>query len=182
MKQPFPEYMHGKYDLVHARLLVVAMLPGDWEIVLRNLAKLLKPGGFLQWEEGEFLNASWEKSNPTSRTEKSKTLHSVFRSALHERFTHGWNTLPDLMRAAGLESVVSDVARSDRLPETREKLTRSAMTLFLTWAHLMVQRGASEAIFGGSLDKLEAEINDEISSGCYHRFNIHIACGRKALE
>jgi trans-aconitate methyltransferase len=50
MKQPYPEEVHGKYDLVHARTLIAAMLSDEWEPVVRNLVRLLKPGGFIQWE------------------------------------------------------------------------------------------------------------------------------------
>lgn len=49
MKKPFPAEIHGKYDLVHVRMLVAAMLPEEWEPAVRNLTQLLKPGGFLQW-------------------------------------------------------------------------------------------------------------------------------------
>ncbi|KAI1773802.1 S-adenosyl-L-methionine-dependent methyltransferase [Hypoxylon cercidicola] len=181
MKQPFPEDMHGKYDLVHARMLVAAMRPSDWETAVRNLARLLKPGGFLQWEECDFLNAEWKKSAPNSSIEKTRHIGDAFRAALHERLMHGWNTLPDHMPAAGLTSIVSDVVSSDRVPETREKVTEGILNLVFTWARLMVERGASETMFGDTLDRLENVVHDEIRSGCYFKYNIHVACARKAL-
>lgn len=49
--EPLPEEHHGKYDVVHARLLMYALKKDDWEIVARNMFTLLKPGGWLLWEE-----------------------------------------------------------------------------------------------------------------------------------
>jgi chemotaxis methyl-accepting protein methylase len=48
---PFPKELHGTFDFVHVRLLIVALKAGDWEIALRNLHQLLKPGSWLLWEE-----------------------------------------------------------------------------------------------------------------------------------
>lgn len=181
MKQPFPEHMHEKYDLVHVRMLVAAMLPSDWRTAVSNIARLLKPGGFLQWEECDFLNAEWQKCTPSASIEKTKYIGDAFRSALRERFSHGWNTLPEHMRAAGLTSLVSDVASSDKVPETREKVTTGILGLVFTWARLVIERGAPESTFGDGLDNLEKAVHDEIKSGCYFKYNIHVACARKAL-
>lgn len=180
MKKPFPEHMHGKYDLVHARMLVSAMLPDDWEIAVRNLVKLLKPGGYLQWEECDFKNAEWLGSSPSSSIEKTTFIGDKFRAALDERFKHGWNTLPGLMREAGLTSINTDVAVSDRVPETRERVNTGIMNLVFTWARMMVTRGVSESTFGDSLDNLERAVNEEIKSGCYFKYNIHVALGQMA--
>ncbi|KAI1077851.1 S-adenosyl-L-methionine-dependent methyltransferase [Whalleya microplaca] len=180
MKQPFPEHMYGKYDLVHARMLVAAMLPGDWEPAVVNLARLLKPGGFLQWEECNFLNAEWQTDTPGASVENTRRMGDAFRAVLRERISYGWNTLPDHMRAAGLTSVVSDVSSSDKVPETRARLTQSIMNLIFTWARVSIERGASESMFGDSLENLEKAVHDEITSGCYFKYNIHVVCARKA--
>ncbi|KAI8624056.1 S-adenosyl-L-methionine-dependent methyltransferase [Xylariaceae sp. FL1651] len=49
--KPFPPEAHGKYDVVHVRFLVFALKKDDWLLAVRNLSKLLAPGGFLFWEE-----------------------------------------------------------------------------------------------------------------------------------
>ena len=46
-----PEEMVGIHDLVHVRLLGFVVKHGDPRPILRNLMKLLKPGGYLQWED-----------------------------------------------------------------------------------------------------------------------------------
>ncbi|KAF4633301.1 hypothetical protein G7Y89_g4820 [Cudoniella acicularis] len=51
MFSPVPEDLIGVYDIVHVRLLVYVMKPDNIETLARNLQWLLKPGGWLQWEE-----------------------------------------------------------------------------------------------------------------------------------
>lgn len=42
----------GKFDVVHIRLLLSALLkPGTKDIAIKNIIRLLKPGGYLHWQE-----------------------------------------------------------------------------------------------------------------------------------
>lgn len=43
--------MLGRYDVVHVRLLLVVVRDEDPRPVIRSLLSLLKPGGYLQWDE-----------------------------------------------------------------------------------------------------------------------------------
>ncbi|KAI1113846.1 S-adenosyl-L-methionine-dependent methyltransferase [Nemania sp. NC0429] len=180
MKLPFPDEMLGRYDLVHARLLVVAMQPHEWEPAVRNLATLLKPGGFLQWEECDFLHTAYLRSGaaPTG-CDVSHALQDAFREGLMERLAHGWSTLPSHMRASGLAPVMTDVVASDRLPDTRAQTTANAMNLTFSFAQLMAQRGAPGAKTAEELEDLEGKVRDEIQAGFYLSYNVHIACGQK---
>ena len=45
------EDMRGVYDVVHIRLVLVVVRADAVRNVVRNLMKLLKPGGWLQWDE-----------------------------------------------------------------------------------------------------------------------------------
>ncbi|KAJ5833059.1 hypothetical protein N7474_001370 [Penicillium riverlandense] len=49
--KPFPKEHWNRYDLVHVRLLVVALEESEYKAAVSNLYTILKPGGFLQWEE-----------------------------------------------------------------------------------------------------------------------------------
>lgn len=61
--EPPPEQHHGKYDVVHVRLLKYALKKDDWEIVARNVFALLKPGGWILWEETGY--PSWNMLPPS---------------------------------------------------------------------------------------------------------------------
>jgi hypothetical protein len=89
-------------------------------------------------------------------------MSNKFRDAMLDRFQHGWNTLPGHMRAAGLTSVITDVAASGRVPETRKTMTKSILTLVFTWARAMTEREAPGSFTISQLDTLEKEVSDEI--------------------
>jgi SAM-dependent methyltransferase len=45
------EYV-GKFDVVHIRLLMSVLLkPGAIDVAIRNIVKLIKPGGYLHWQD-----------------------------------------------------------------------------------------------------------------------------------
>ena len=46
-----PEDLQGRFDIVHVRLLFVVVQDEDPKPILENLMLLLKPGGYLQWDE-----------------------------------------------------------------------------------------------------------------------------------
>lgn len=49
--EPFPSELLGKFDLVHARFLVSLLKKEDWVPVARNFMTLLRPGGWILWED-----------------------------------------------------------------------------------------------------------------------------------
>lgn len=49
--QPPPTELVGTYDIVHVRLLGIVVRNKDPVPILQNLARLLKPQGWLQWDE-----------------------------------------------------------------------------------------------------------------------------------
>lgn len=49
--EPFPEEMRGTFDLVHVWLLALGLKAVDWDVAVGNLFGLLKPGGWLTWED-----------------------------------------------------------------------------------------------------------------------------------
>ncbi|PYH93369.1 hypothetical protein BO71DRAFT_381648 [Aspergillus ellipticus CBS 707.79] len=48
---PFPKEHRNRYDLVHVRLVVAALEEHEYRSAIANLYDILKPGGYLQWEE-----------------------------------------------------------------------------------------------------------------------------------
>lgn len=95
VKQPIPESLRGKYDLVHVRMLAAAMMPDEWAPVVRNVSMLLRPGGWLQWEECDFAGVKHHRGPHGSRVDTARRLGCAFRNGLLDRFEHGWSTLPD---------------------------------------------------------------------------------------
>ncbi|KAF9458396.1 hypothetical protein BDZ94DRAFT_1270833 [Collybia nuda] len=45
--QPFPQEMKAQFDIVNMRLMAFSIMEDQWEIVLKNLYDILRPGGHL---------------------------------------------------------------------------------------------------------------------------------------
>ncbi|KAI1320762.1 hypothetical protein F5Y16DRAFT_78161 [Xylariaceae sp. FL0255] len=53
-----PSQFLGFFDIIHVRLITAVVRNNDPRPVLDNLKKLLKPGGYLQWEEVDNIGCS----------------------------------------------------------------------------------------------------------------------------
>ncbi|KAJ5162627.1 uncharacterized protein N7500_004457 [Penicillium coprophilum] len=48
---PFPPDELNRYDLVHVRFLQPGLEESDYQLAVTNMVSIIKPGGYLQWEE-----------------------------------------------------------------------------------------------------------------------------------
>ena len=62
--EDLPEDLVGKYDYVHTRLLLLVVEQKNPRSIIRNLRKMLKPGGYLQWDELDCVNMCVKKVDP----------------------------------------------------------------------------------------------------------------------
>jgi trans-aconitate methyltransferase len=180
IKQPVPEELQGQYDVVHVQMLAAGMLPSEWELVVRNVVLLLKPGGWLQWTECDFLGVKHLSGHTEATVDTARKMGRAFRDALKERFGHGWNSLPADMEAAGLDSICTDLLSSDRIPETRERMTANGMQAILSWARRTAEHGGPGTITLDDLAKIESQAYEDIRSGCYVRFDVYVTRGKKS--
>ncbi|PHH68916.1 hypothetical protein CDD82_188 [Ophiocordyceps australis] len=49
--EPFDDEVLGSYDVVHVRLMAYCLAREQWQLLARNLVPLLRPGGYIFWEE-----------------------------------------------------------------------------------------------------------------------------------
>ncbi|KAI1809058.1 hypothetical protein GGS20DRAFT_399389 [Poronia punctata] len=66
--EPPPEDLVGRYDYVHLRLVVLVVRDEDPRPIARNLFKLLKPGGYIQWDEIDVVHKGVKKADPSQQT------------------------------------------------------------------------------------------------------------------
>lgn len=179
VKHPPPVEQQGQFDLVHVRLLVVAMTEADWPLVVRNLKMLLKPGGALQWEECNYAGARHFRGRTESSVLASRSVGALFRSTLHDRFAYGWSTLHRIFTEEGFTRVEEDMVSSDRVVETREALTVNGNFTLIRWARQMAGAGVSGFYSMKEIDGLEEQLQKDAESGCYGRYDIHVITGFK---
>ncbi|KAI2839886.1 hypothetical protein CBS12448_10668 [Aspergillus niger] len=190
VRAPVPREWEGCYDLVHVRQIAAGLAPDEWLPVVANLARLLKPGGAIQWEECNFSNVvhlrGGEGDGMSCTVGAARSLGQMFRTGLMTHFCHGWDRLDTAMAAAGLERIVADMVGSDRVPHTRRALTLNGMHVISRWAIAKAQAGNLRDPAGRlvSLDEVQALADQamrDIESGCYVRFDIHAAWGFKPM-
>ena len=178
-KEPLPAELHGTYDVVQIRFLIAGMEPDDWELVLRNILPLLKPGGAIQWEEPALSQVQHLRGEPSSVTATMTRMSRTFRSGpLQQRFGHGWSTLPAIMEKCGLR-VEMDIVSLDRVVETRRALTENGLVALLGFARMMTAKRAPGAMSTAQIEEMEGAAITEIESGCYVRYDVHTAVGFK---
>ncbi|KAJ5834674.1 S-adenosyl-L-methionine-dependent methyltransferase [Penicillium robsamsonii] len=107
LKEIPSEYV-GKYDVVHARLLVqvVNQAGGDARPIIQNFLKLLKPGGYLQWEEpnDDAGNRKLLKSDPSNSTEDTEKLLAGLNAKFQTKSAWSAN-LAETFAEQGLQNV-----------------------------------------------------------------------------
>jgi hypothetical protein len=62
--QLFPSQRLNAYDIVHVRFMMYVLKASEWNILARNAMQLLKPGGWLFWEETGY--PTWVSLPPSS--------------------------------------------------------------------------------------------------------------------
>lgn len=62
--QPIPDRYKARFDVVHLRLLICGLTGEDWPTTAKNVLALLKPGGWIQWLEGDFarMQVRWQET------------------------------------------------------------------------------------------------------------------------
>lgn len=186
---PFQASDIGTFDLVAARFTSSATTRAEWARTIKNLMKLLKPGGWLQWIDS--CNFTLYNSVPgTSRAACQEIYDGLqpFRSendlviGLMMRET-GNVKREDKLRELGLVDVHEDVFSSDRLqdPELqfRDKGTRNVIHCFLgclgDWRNTEGNGWSQERI-----ERVMEEAMREIDQGAYHTLDQVCIVGRKA--
>ena len=75
--EELPEDLVGQFDIVHVRLLLLVIPDNDAVPVIKRLALMLKPGGYLQWEEHNGFNHRVMTANPSVQTEALHEMHKI---------------------------------------------------------------------------------------------------------
>ena len=180
IKQPLPAEYHGQYDLVFIRYLNAAMKAEDWKTVTRNVSQLLKPGGWLQWIEGDFSQAAfWTRLDPTQVSNGAAQEASELMGRAKDKLGYFSLELAYIFREVGLTNVIQEITSSDRIPETRSvwaDISIGPLTAFLMRTQSMQEGGKSPEY----CSKLRDNIMEEANAGIiYTRFDIHTFLGQK---
>ncbi|KAA8643883.1 hypothetical protein EYZ11_006633 [Aspergillus tanneri] len=145
-----PEEYKEKFDIVHARLLVqVVNQAGSNPVpVIQNLLKLLKPGGYLQWEEpnDDASKRPLVKADPSNPSENAEKLLHGLDARFRAKTPASWSVaLAETFKEQGLQNVLRD-----------EFTTEDSYLLLLDQTNYL-------GLFGELISKLQGDLRDELS-------------------
>lgn len=111
-----PEEMCGRYDIVHIRLVIFVVRNNDPRSIIRNLMKLLKPGGWLQWDELDLSGSHLELgSSPTKSCfpsdifDTAPTASAALKRVQGVSVNHWAANLPAILAEEGMVQADTDV-------------------------------------------------------------------------
>ncbi|KAF2709566.1 S-adenosyl-L-methionine-dependent methyltransferase [Pleomassaria siparia CBS 279.74] len=178
-KKPFPEELHGQFDLINIRLIVISMGEGVWESTLRNMLALLKPGGAIQWTEGDFLVArGFRGANSTSSGGHYLTQGQLkLNSTLVKRFGYNFPDFNKLFTDAGLQNVGEDVSSTDRFVDQRHEFTEIGIGAVFGALRNVASAKQEGYWTEEEVEQFRLKAVDDMQSGAYLRWDLHVTFG-----
>ncbi|KAI0812859.1 S-adenosyl-L-methionine-dependent methyltransferase [Xylaria sp. FL0064] len=176
IKQEPPEDLIGQYDVVHLRLLIFVLLDDEIPAVLQKLIKLLKPGGYLQWDESDISSSRIEKTQPGNKIEAVTRLLEISKN-LDSRLKPTWvPKLAELAGSAGLRDIQIDKRDATHTPPY---LSFAMYESNLAFLELLV-RTTQNAAFAKELDELMPKVCEESKKGACWDFDRWTVVAQKA--
>lgn len=178
-----PEEHVGQYDVVHVRVFTGVVKNNDPAPVVRNAFKMLKPGGYLQWDE--FDGGSWKGVAPgdessvsiSATTEMLQTALESGRKAM--KLEYYWiENLGKIFQEHGLELL--EHKRMDVKMELRKTMTDSLLMTLHHVARIAVRDGCMVGT-DKNWEQLWIKAGEEIEQGVSLTMDMLITVGRKPL-
>ncbi|PWY95899.1 S-adenosyl-L-methionine-dependent methyltransferase [Aspergillus sclerotioniger CBS 115572] len=108
VKTDIPKEFEGIYDVVNVRQLVFVLLDHEVEPALRNMFKMLRPGGYLQWADVDVHSMQVKNSNKGSSTTALEKIVKMTQSADPRLVAHWIPELPTLFEKSGFMDIKAD--------------------------------------------------------------------------
>lgn len=170
-----PEQMIGVYDVVHVRLLVLVVQGSDPRNIIRNLLRMLKPGGYLQWDELNYPGTCVKTSNSSLHT---PALHEL-REMVYSRGRNDWTLrLPEYFGEEGMrDTMIYHFQDSPEMARANGEQRLLTMEEFASSLARMNHEEEAAKIF-----RLIKDVDVEIMSGATLSMPKVVCVGRKAKE
>ncbi|KAL8784507.1 MAG: hypothetical protein Q9195_009017 [Heterodermia aff. obscurata] len=166
--KPLPEELVGKYDVVHLRFFMTVAKDSDVGLALRNLEKMLKPGGHLQWVERDWLSKFPKTASETDNA------HLQITAFLHKWFNEA--DLPTHFTSASLNVLAHQ--HENPLPMYRKPWNEDNLIGMQAFGHKIADQGEREWF-----RRMHRRCVEEVARGWYNAgFEIVVVVGRKGVE
>ncbi|RAL12413.1 class I SAM-dependent methyltransferase [Aspergillus homomorphus CBS 101889] len=95
-----PDDLVKKFDVIHLRLLILVVEKSDPSPIVRKVARMLKPGGWIQWDDYNYQGTHVVKTNPALKTPALDRLCAFLFSGGRQDWVVG---LPKIFEKEGFE-------------------------------------------------------------------------------
>lgn len=178
---PFPEECLGQFDVVHVRLLMYGLKAHEWDKAFKNVVTLLKPGGWLHWEETGYI--SWVAIPPSKGLYDILAFDMEFAKRQGRDVTHPARLLQNAIHAE-LEGCAEHDYCGFELSDGHDPDVTEAIARVATQAAFgVVQKGGMEGL--GTKDDAQKLVDrmrrDLETPGLEFSFDMKWVWGRKPL-
>ena len=176
-----PAELAGKYDVVCIRFMNVGLTPETWPLVAKHAFNLLKPGGVLQWIEGNLPQLLTPlRTEPETKTSALDKISRIVGGRVSQASWFVGN-LRSVLEDVGFEDVKQMISSTDRVLEDRRPMGILAVGAFYALASRQTRTGAADALKVDELERMREECVDEIENGAYLRCDMHQFVAWKSL-
>ena len=184
-----PEEYVGVFDVVHIRTMFSCVIENKVDPLLSNLLKMLKPGGFLQWDESDGSAAKCQVPSPDVQAEATQTIVKLQRM-----FTRGQSKLhPDWIfnMPATLQDRGCEMVAKEEYEPSKELARAWTDNMLLVWRGLIPMMpeqamplppgmGLPESISRNSYAELFGKAVEETSKGAAINMKYYVFVAKKA--
>ncbi|KAK3628833.1 hypothetical protein LTR22_022162 [Elasticomyces elasticus] len=166
----------GQFDVVAVRLLHVSIAGAQWTRAVKNAAALLKPNGFMQWQDWSPTSAHVVQSRPLLKRAAIDQLMESFGEFLAATDSGATARLAQEMRESGLVDVQSELFALDVDPGWRKYFLWTMTHVMPDILQARVPKGRAAEEWA----KLKADAQEEAEQeGLWVRTEIYCHVGQK---
>lgn len=103
--EELPEELVGQFDLVHLRLLLPVIQNGDPSSIIQKITRMLKPGGWIQWDDLNIREAKIFKARPELKIEALEYLSRFWNTGERQEWI---GRLPQSFEQEGMKRTSID--------------------------------------------------------------------------
>ncbi|KJX95394.1 UMTA methyltransferase family protein [Zymoseptoria brevis] len=158
-----PDELVGRYDVIHIRLFVFVIASGNPIPLLKNLMTLLKPGGWLQWQEYDNNEVRTLVAQPGQEAIALQAVLDDFK-ALQSQVTTNANWVSDFHEKVETADVGAELVVHERSWTAKEALMIWQDCSFLgqrEWCDALRQRGGEMVRIAERLEAMIVEAERE---------------------
>ncbi|KAL6714379.1 hypothetical protein ACLMJK_007802 [Lecanora helva] len=174
-----PPAMVGRYDIVHISIFMLVVAKNNPLPLLKNLIEMLKPGGYVQWDELDWATKRIVQANPSNSTKEVQALLDHVAQWEDPLGPFEWIAdLPNIYAKQGLEKTAFD--RFQMAPAYLRYDTDKFLASYEEFSHTILDaKGGND---GKHLRELVSKASQESQTGVATTADMIVAVARKPVS